>query len=90
MSVALVVRPELKTPSRCARERRRVVRRARADVEQTSAHLARVMFSCSAHGEQFRSAARFHVAGPDCGESVDARLPAGSANVVRQQARVFA
>ena len=89
MSVALVVRPELKTAARCARGRRRVVRRARADVEQTSAHLARVMVLCSAHGQQFHSAAHFLVAGriADCGEAGDARLLAAP---WPQQARVFA
>lgn len=90
MCVALMVRPELKTPSKCARERRRVARRARADVEQASAHLAQVMFSCSARGEQFHSAAHFLVAGPDCREVMDARLLAASENVSLQQARVFA
>ena len=42
------------------------------DVERTSAHLARVMFFCAAHGEQFHASDAFDTARPvDCWRAVD-------------------
>lgn len=92
MCQALVVRPELETAAMRVRERRCVVCAGPADVEQTSAHLARVMFFCTAHGEQFHSSASFHVARralatADCWRAVDAWLLAATEDAEFEQAR---
>lgn len=92
MCQALVVRPELETPAIRVRERRCVVCGGLADAEQTSAHLARVMFFCTAHGEQFHSSAYFHVARRalatvDCWRAVDAWLLAATEDAEVEQAR---
>ncbi len=93
MCQALVVRPELETPAMRVRERRCVVCGGLADAEQTSAHLARVMFFCTAHGEQFHSSAYFHVARRaiatvDCWRAVDAWLLAATEDAELKQARL--
>lgn len=67
-------------------ERRCVVCGALADVEQTSAHFARVMYFCAAHGEQFHASAYFAVARDsratvDCWAAVDAWLGAATNEV---------
>lgn len=92
MCQALVVRPELQTQPMRVHERRCVVCGALADVEQTSAHLARVMFFCTAHGEQFHASAYFHVARRalatvDCWAAVDAWLVAATEAVELGQSR---
>ncbi len=92
MCQALVVRPGLQTQLMRVRERRCVVCGALADVEQTSAHLARVLFFCTAHGEQFHASAYFHVARKalstvDCWAAVDAWLLAATEDVQLEQSR---
>ncbi len=74
------------------RERRCVVCGGMADGEQTSAHLARVMFFCTAHGRQFHSSAYFAIARRarstvDCWKAVDAWLLAAAEDIEFKQAR---
>ena len=92
MCQAVVVRPELQTPPMRVRERRCVVCGVLADVEQTSAHLARVMFFCTAHGQQFHTSAYFVVARRalatvDCWKAVDAWLTGATEDVELESAR---
>lgn len=74
------------------RERRCIVCGSLADGEQTSAHLARVMFFCTAHGLQFHSSAYFEIARRarstvDCGKAVDAWLLAASEDIEFKQTK---
>ena len=92
MCEALVVVHELKALPTRVRERRCVVCGGLADGEQTSAHLARVMFFCSAHGRQFHGSTYFLAARRarstvDCWKAVDTWLLAATEDVELERSR---
>jgi len=79
MCHAVTLSRGVQAPTPRVAERRCVVCGALADAEQTSAHLARVMFFCGLHGLEFRASAHFTVARmalstADCWAAVDAWL----------------
>lgn len=84
MCQALDVSPAMQSAAMRVAARRCLVCGEGADASQTSAHLARVMFFCTAHGRQFHASAYFQVArsAPStvkCWEAVDAWLLAATA-----------
>lgn len=92
MCQAVNVRPGTHDVPMRVNERRCVVCGGGADVRQTSAHLARVMYFCAQHGAQFHASAAFALARSalstvDCWAAVDAWLRAAGRDVELERSR---